>query len=297
MKGTVMRITILVGMILAACSAAAVAAEPVQILRTAEPVTIDGSLEEPCWRAAAKSRTDYVNGQIGTLSDAPRMNVMYAWDDQHLYIGYETFDANLVAVGTGKEEGPEESRREGCRIWGDPGKIDVVEFFITPGDEHFFWEIHHNAANQFNDIWCTNLDPDWPVSKSALFPFGIIFDNAAFVADDGDFTVRSASRLKPAKRRKPSTINKDGDKDTGYTAELRLPWKSLGVDRSLRGTAKSEKTGATVPVWNMKGQTLRVLAVVQDCDLETRYHHSGPEFPGGWFHMGVVHWPVLECSE
>jgi len=292
-----MKITTMVGMILVVGLHAACAAEPVQIRKAAEPVTIDGSLDEACWTSAEEVRVDYIYGEVGKLSEEPRMAVRYAWDDQYLYIGYETSDENLVAVSSGEKQGPKENEREGCLIWGGPGKIDVVEFFLTPGDEHFFWEIHHNAANQFNDIWCTNLDPDWPVSKSALFPFGIIFDNASFLADEGDFTVRSASRPKPAKRRKPSTVNKQEDKDTGYTAEIRLPWKSLGVDRSLRTTAKLEKTGESVPVWNLKGQTLRVLAVVQDGDLATRYHHSGPEFPGGWFHKGVAHWPVLECAD
>ena len=297
MKGGIVRNTAMVGMILVVGLHAACAAEPVQIHRAAEPVTIDGMLDEACWKSAGKVRVDYIYGEVGKLSEEPRMAVRYAWDDQYLYIGYETFDANLVAVGTGKEEGPEGNVREGCVIWQPPEKVDVVEFFLTPGDEHFFWEIHHNAANQFNDIWCTNLDPDWPVSKSALFPFGIIFDNASFLDDEGDFTVRSASRPKPAGNRKPSTVNKADDEDSGYTAEIRLPWKSLGVDRSLRTTAKSEKTGASVPVWNLKGQTLRVLAVLQDGDLETRYHHSSPGFPGGWFHKGVAYWPVLECAD
>jgi len=297
MKGVIVRVNALAGMMLILGLNAVLAAEPVQIHKTAEPVTIDGSLEEPCWRAAAKSRTDYVNGQTGKLSDAPRMAVMYAWDDQYLYIGYETFDANLVAVSNGEKQGPKGSEREGCLIWGDPGKIDVVEFFITPADERFFWEIHHNAANQFNDIWCTNLDPEWPVSKSALFPFGIIFDNAAYLPDEGKLTVAAAARPQPGKGGKPSTINSDKDKDTGYTAELRLPWHSLGADKSLRSIAKSGETGESIPAWNMKGRTLRILAVVQDGDLETRYHHSGPEFPGGWFHKGVAHWPVLECAE
>jgi hypothetical protein len=33
------------------------------------------------------------------------------------------------------------------------------------------------------------------------------------------------------------------------------------------------------------------LSVCQNGDLENRYHHDGPLFPGGWFHKGAPVWP------
>ena len=47
----------------------------------------------------------------------------------------------------------------------------------------------------------------------------------------------------------------------------------------------------------MGGQPFQILAVLQDGDLETRYHHSSPTLPGGWFHKGVAHWPLYVPAE
>ena len=267
---------------------------PAPIVKSAKALTIDGRLDEPAWQNATVVRADYVTGKVGKQSNQPRLAVRYVWDGDYLYIGYETFDSNLVALPSDVTEGPKTNQRRGCLIWHPPQKVDVVEFFISLGDERFFWELHHNAANQFNDVWCSVFDESWPVAKSTRFPFGIHFGEREFLRDDhgAKTTLAMAVQLKDK-----STINKADDKDTGYTAELRIPWHSLGPSSNRQTFVTVESDGKKQRIhgpWKMAGQKLMILAVVQDGDLPQRYHHSSPTFPGGWFHKHANTWPKYE---
>ncbi len=263
---------------------------PARISKTLKPITVDGVLDERVWERAARVRAGYLLGQTGTLSDQPRMAARFAWDDHYLYIAYETFDRNLIAAGTGEQEGPPANRREGAVIWADAKKIDVVEFFISFGDERFFWEIHHNAANHFNDVWITVPDPAWRVSQLSIATWGIIFGHGMWMQDDGPHTLAKAVRLKPRADGQPSTLNDPSDADSGYTAELRLPWLGLGAPEKCRTWAERDKRREPGP-WKMAGEQVMILAVVQDGDLAERYHHSSPTLPRDWFHKTAAHWP------
>ena len=262
---------------------------------TATPINIDGLLDEPCWQAAVPVRADYVFGHTNELDSVRHMAVRVLCDDRYLYLGYETFDTNLVAVGSGRIE----ASREGLEI-AQPGvPVDVAEFFVSLGDRHFFWELHHNASNQFNDIWITTLDPAWPIAQSALYPYGIIFSPESTLTADRDATPAMAVHLKPKANGAPSTVNDGRDMDTGYTAELRLPWYSLGVPAARRLSprvlaGKPDPTAAAR--WNVAGLEVRLLSVVQDGDRQQRYHHSSATFPGGWFHLGWDHWPLYRVT-
>jgi HEAT repeat protein len=267
---------------------------PSPMVKAEGEVVIDGALDEAFWKKAEVIRGDYVNSKKGVLSDEPHLSVKYAWDEHYLYIGYETFDKNLIAKASGIKDGPEKNKRDGCEIWSpDPKeKVDVVEFFISFGDEHFFWEIHHNALNQFNDVWCTSVDPSWPIAKSSMSNWGILFNYHESIADDGDFTTAMAVKLKPKADGTTSTVNKSDDEDTGYTAEIRLPWGGIGAPASAKPDAKKKETD-----WKMDGQKIQVLAVVQDGDLKERYHHSAPKRSGDWFHKTVPLWPKYVLSK
>ncbi len=265
--------------------------------KAAMPVVIDGVLDEPCWKQAPAVRVDYVNSKQGVLSGEPRAVARFAWDEWYLYVAYETFDRNLIAVGAGRSEGPPDNAREGCEIWLEDKKVDVVEFFLSFGCQRFFWEIHHNAANQFNDVWCVVPDPAWPVAQSSMVTWGILFGHEMWLKDDGEHRFAKAVRLKPKADGKPSTVNDASDVDTGYAAELRLPWLGLGAPAKCRtwlerppktpGGPKVQEPGP----WKMAGQEMLILAAVQDGDLGERYHHSSPTRKGGWFHTSAAQWP------
>ena len=265
------------------------------VYETTTPLVIDGRLDKPAWRDAIPVAVNVLVGKAGEKSDAPWMTVKYTWDSQYLYIGYETFDTNLVALGTDVRKGPPGRQRQGAVIFQKDSKVDVAEFFVTFGDPHFFWELHHNALNQFNDIWCVTVDPSWPIAKSSMVNYGILFNRQEYVDDDGPNTVAMAVHLKPKADGTPSTINDSSDTDTGYTAEIRLPWKSIGAPAAAQTWIKATKTSPRLPgPWKMAGQTMRLLAVVQDGDLKTRYHHSGTGPIPDWFHKAHDMWPRYE---
>jgi hypothetical protein len=272
--------------------------KPVAIPKAAEPIKIDGDLNDPAWKDALAVDVPYIWSKVGEKSTEPRMKVRYTWDDNYLYIGYETFDKNLVALGTGKKKGPKDNQRETCVIGRD--KADVVEFFISFGDPHFFWEIHHNAANKFSDIWCVVVEDNWPIAKSTRNRFGIQFLTEEYISDDSDagHTLATAVKLKPKADGKPSTVNDPSDEDTGYTAELRLPWFGLGAPMSAESHIQVKSDDGKMKnvhgPWKMAGQQIRILAVVQDGDVKDNagYFHSSPTKPGGWFHKGSDHWPL-----
>jgi len=106
---------------LLAIAAEAEAAEPAPIHKAPAVIAVDGVLDEPAWKQAQVVKADYVWGQVGQRSAQRQMRVRYTWDDHYLYVGYETFDRNLMALGTGKKEGPRDNLREGCAI-ADHGK-------------------------------------------------------------------------------------------------------------------------------------------------------------------------------
>lgn len=95
------------------------------IPETVEPVVVDGVLDEPVWQIAKPVEVDYLGSKQGQKSAEKRMVARYAWDGNYLYIGYETFDANLLALGNGRTEGPEGNRRPGASIY-DPDRKSVV---------------------------------------------------------------------------------------------------------------------------------------------------------------------------
>ncbi len=260
---------------------------------------IDGTLDDACWQEAAPVRVDYIKSELGELSRKPRMRARYAWDDHYFYIGYEVFDENLQCVGTQERQGPAGNQREGVELAKrEDGKLiryDLAEFFISFGSERCFWEIHQNALNHFNDVWIMVPDKDWPIYDSTMLRWGIYFGSEAFLKDDGTFRVARATHLLPKADGTPSTVNDASDTDTGYSGELRLPWRSLGPS-AKRKPRKPEREGGEIvgPVptkWRMRGQEMWILAVVQNGDCEGFYFHSCPTGTPSWFHTCAAEWP------
>ncbi|OPZ24428.1 MAG: hypothetical protein BWZ02_02843 [Lentisphaerae bacterium ADurb.BinA184] len=227
-------------------------------------------------------------GKTGEPAPDLPMTARYAWDSYYLYIGYEVMDDNLSVLGTGRQQGPDGNRREGLELGRGNQLFDLAEFFLSFGDRHFFWEIHHDAANRFNDVWINSFEPDWPANRGVRW--GLYFASEEFIPDDPGKPLAMAVYLKPKADGAPSTVNDDGDRDTGYTAEVRLPWGGIGAPLELKTVSRIPFIQLD-PAWKMEGQEVWLLAVVQFSDGRIRYCHSSPTSPGGWFHKAIAHWP------
>lgn len=271
----------------------------IPIYKTDTPVSIDGMLDDPCWTQAVPICVDYLYGQRGKLASSPRMVVKYAWDEHYLYIAYETFGRNLRAKNEKTVKGPPANQRPIAMNFDPNGKLDVTEFFISFGDCHLFWELHHNALNGFNDIWINAPAEDWPFSHSDMTNGANLYMiPEAYVKDDGADTLKMAVRLKPKADGTPSTINDANDVDTGYTAEIRLPWRGIGAPREWRlwflREAPWQKEPERMPgPWAyIAGGEVAILAVCQSGDMEQRYTHSSPiaEFRS-FFHKQAAEFP------
>lgn len=256
--------------------------------RAASEISIDGVLDEPDWRSSQAYPVNYVHGRLNEAEAEPLMLVRCLWDERYLYIGYETFDTNVTAYGTGEFDGPADNRRESACIFDGPATpgCDVVEFFVSWGSETYFWELHHNASNCFSDVWCVALPEGDPQLDSASFQYGIHFGRGDFVQDDRDATFACAAAPKAGAGGAPSTVNDRSDVDAGYSGEIRLPLRGIGAPLS----AFVLKRGVP-PAWNLEGKGMMMLAVLQNPDSGRRYHHDAPDFPGGWFHHGAAFWP------
>ncbi len=256
--------------------------------RVKEEIVIDGKLEEECWKETPAYKVNYLHGKKGEANDEPLMLVKCLWDAEYLYIGYETFDSDVTAYGTGEFDGPADNRREtACIVDGKntPG-CDVVEFFISWDSTMFMWELHHNASNCFSDVWCVALPEDDPQRLSSFFQYGIYFGREDFIRDDGATRFACAASLKMRADGQLSTINNHDDADEGYSGEIRLPWRSIGTPVTYM-----KRQRGVPPTWDLSDAEMRLFTVLQNPTTGHRYYHDAPDFPGGWFHHGAAFWP------
>jgi hypothetical protein len=272
--------------------APAAEAETVVIRKTAQPVSVDGVLDEECWKSAVPVKADFIKGENGKLAEAPQMVAKYTWDDQYLYVAYETFDTNLVAKGNGVTKGPADNRREGCEI---SSPADVVEFFVGFNNSNMFWEVHHSAGNHFNDILVFKDLPAWKSERPAIpsYSSGIYWAVNEYLQDVvlNNVTNKRASavQLKPRADGKPSTLNDPSDTDTGYIAELRFPWAALAAPAAARDASGWKK---------MAGREITLLAVVENGDNPKQpYHTSCATLPrSDFFHNHFARWPRYKLA-
>ncbi len=268
------------------------------ILKVQGDITVDGRLDESDWQRATPVPVHFIYPKQGDVVEHPRMTARFLWDDYFLYIGYEVFSTNLVVRGTGLFSGPAHNRREGCEIWVDPPatQVDLAEFFILFDNVNFFWEIHHNAANHFNDVLCIVDLPVWKQSKPAIASANIYFAKHEFIEDHGDSTLASAVTLKPRTDGQPSTINDETDTDAGYSGELRIPWYGIGAPSKAQTTiqvpAEGGQPGQRKPgPWKMSGREIAILAVSQDGGADHRYTTSASGLKPTFFHLNTGQYP------
>ena len=249
------------------------APQPLPLTYTAKAPAIDGRLNEACWKKATSMRVIFPHDKKGKPPAKAPMIARAVWDDSYLYLAYEVTDSNLVALGTGLDNGPPNNRRPQAIEYAPKKQIDLVEFFIAD-NPRFFWELHHNAANHLNTLWI-ELPTAGQLKKIPKPGYSHIkFHRERFLPDDGNHTIQRAVRLRPN-----ATLNQPADSDTGYTGELRLPWRSLFPSQP-----------APKP-----GRQFSLLAVsLNGNDGKAVYHSNGKNLPNLMYHYSAGRWPVFQ---
>lgn len=159
--------------------------------RTAQPLRADGRLDDAAWRSAPW--TDYFVDIEGAAKPAPRLRtrVKMLWDDDYFYIAAQMEEPDLWATLTKRDS----------VIFHD----NDFEVFIDPnGDTLEYYEFEINALNTGWDLF---LDKPYRHGGSARNSWDIA-------------GLRTAVHLE-------GTLNRPGDKDSGWSVELAFPWKAL----------------------------------------------------------------------
>jgi hypothetical protein len=239
--------------------------------RVAEPIRIDGKLDEPCWQAAEKSPrfADILTGQP-VIHDT---RAMVLWDDENLYVGYRVEEPFVHARFTNHND----------FIYLD----NDVECFIAGPDSYYEFEINaYNTCYEVFFIWEEAYEragfshaPEF--ARANLKPFnGVDFTTHPRGKRLGNFNW-SFPGLKKAVQI-DGTVNDDKDRDRGWTVELAFPWsgmKWLATD----GRSLPPKNG---DVWRM------------DFSRFNTYKEAPPsKDSGGWFwtRHGVWDSHLPEC--
>jgi hypothetical protein len=239
--------------------------------RAAGPITIDGKLDEPSWKAAKKSPrfVDIITG--GRTIHDTRAAVL--WDDDYLYVSYRVEEPFVHAKFTHHND----------FIYQD----NDVECFIAGPDAYYEFEINaYNTCYEAFFVWEDTFEksglsklPEF--GRSKLVPFnGVGFTNHIRGERLGNFN-HALPGLKTAVHI-DGTVNDDTDRDRGWTVELAFPWKSLKW-LATDGRALPPKDG---DVWRM------------DFSRFNSYKEASPaNDSGGWFwtHHGVWDSHIPEC--
>lgn len=184
--------------------------------RVTEPVRIDGRLDEAGWQRAPQSPRfiDIISG-ARTIHDT---RAALLWDDQNLYIAYRIEEPFVRAKYTN---------------YNDPIYYDNdVEFFIAGRDAYYEFELNaFNTCYEVFFIWQDAYErggfaqaPEF--ARPALKPFnGVGFTNHPRGGRLGNFQWTYPGRKSAVHI--DGTVNKDDDRDRGWTVELAFPWKGL----------------------------------------------------------------------
>ena len=161
--------------------------------RAAEPVVIDGRLDDPAWLAAPW--TDPFVDIEGDARPLPAhlTRARMLWDDDYLYVAVQLVDPHVWADITERN----------AVIFYD----NDIEIFVDPdGDNHGYYEFEMNALNT---IWELTLEKPYKDGGPAISPTNLPgLRSAAFV--DG-------------------TLNASHDVDRGWSVEVALPLAELAA--------------------------------------------------------------------
>jgi len=159
---------------------------------TAVPVTLDGNLDDPAWKAAQAFTFNFSvaeRAEVGKdLVEAGEARV--CWDDKYFYLGVKFTDSDIVAEGT------EDQLHH--YLMGD-----LAELFLKPVDKTWYWEMYVTPAGRKTTLW---------------FPGRGRLGLKSSEDNPGGLRVAALCQ---------GTLNNWEDKDTSWTGEMAVPIKDL----------------------------------------------------------------------
>lgn len=165
------------------------------VYRTPSPLRIDGNLDEPEWRLSTPLPLADLQGR-----SAPTTIARLLWDDRFLYIAFECTDPDIWATKTQRDD----------FLWEE----EVVEVFIDPeGDGLNYYEFQVNPLGTEIDLLIPDAVEGVKHGKR----------NAEWNCQGW----RSAVQVR-------GTVNQRDDKDSGWTAEMAIPWSGMPHPAQLR---------------------------------------------------------------
>ena len=184
--------------------------------RTAEAITVDGELDESVWQ-----RVEWSAPFVG-ISEGERARsetrLALLWDDEHLYVGYRVEDHDIRGTMGAYHD----------HVYMDD---DDVEIFVA-GDGYYY-EMGMNPLNNMYELRWTWLEP--LVRERRFDEIDALLrveDYLYYVTREGDRLGRIGdlnyhlSGLQTAVHI-DGVLNQPRIRDTGWTVEMALPWRSL----------------------------------------------------------------------
>jgi len=176
-------------------------------LAAGDKIVVDGKADDKAW-GSATSTGPFVDVLTGKPNPGSPVNgtAKITWDDTNLYVLYDVTEPEVVGYFTSKDKQANDWTVDGQpKLW----TKDTIELMIDPeGDNKDYYEIQINPQNkQFH----TRYDSYNTPKTEPNGPFG---------HEDWNPKIQSAVTVK-------GTIDKPGDKDTGYTVEAAIPWASF----------------------------------------------------------------------
>jgi hypothetical protein len=158
--------------------------------RAADPITLDGKLDDEAWKAAPWT-DDFVDIE-GDRRPPPRFRtrVKMLWDDKYLYIGAELEEPHVQATNTKRDS----------YIFHEDNDFEV---FLNPdGNNHNYAELEMNARNTVWDLRLKKPYRDGGEAEDAWDIPGL----------------KTAVHVN-------GTLNDPRDLDKGWTIEIAIPWE------------------------------------------------------------------------
>ena len=158
---------------------------------TAEPVVVDGKLDEPIWKEAEVYKMCLPDDRAEDNQLEETGEVRLAWDNEYFYLGVKFNDTDIVA------EGKVDQLQH-------VGLGDTCELFLKPADRPWYWELYVTPRGK---------------KTTYFFPsqgrFGL---PSCF--EDYSSGLRVAAQC-------AGTLNDWQDRDDCWTAEMAMPIKDL----------------------------------------------------------------------